>query len=246
MPRSRKVAIGASAIAASLLAFLIAPEATLWLRADHRTTGSVAEYALPDGSTAWLDVGSAISVDFTERERKVTLLRGNAWFDVRHGAEPPFRVAALNGMTQDIGTSFEVRRQSSRVDIAVSQGAVRVASDAERSKSIVLREGEGVAYDASGKLLRQSSRAPASIAAWRREELIIDRQPLAAAIREIGRYRSGPTWVWVDLSDRAPVNGAFRIDDADTALRDLAAVQGLTLTWLPGDIAIIRRGNPAR
>jgi len=245
MSPRHKAAVYASAIAASLLAVLTVPEAILRIEADHLTTTTIGEYALPDGSIAWLDAGSAISVDYGTHERKVTLLRGNAFFTVRHGEDRPFRVAALHGMVEDIGTSFEVRRQKAQVDVAVTEGVVRLTPDTSRNKAILLRRGEGAGYSDAGALLRQTASHPDGVAAWRRKELMIDRQPLASAIREIARYRSGPTWIWADLSDRAPVNGAFRIDDADTALRDLAAVQELSVTWLPGDIAIIRRGNPA-
>lgn len=245
MRRRHKTAVYAMAIAASLVAFLAIPEAILRMEADHLTTNAIGKYALPDGSIAWLDAGSAISIDYDTAERKVTLLRGNAYFTVRHGKDRPFRVAALGGMIEDIGTSFEVRRQKSKVDVAVTDGAVRLMPNTNGNTALVLRRGDGASYSESGVLLEQTTSSPDGVAAWRRKELMIDRQPISTAIHEIARYRSGPTWIWADLSGGAAVNGAFRIDDADTALRDLAAVQGLSVTWLPGDIAIIRRANTA-
>ncbi len=238
-PRRRVAATG-SLIAASLLAILAGPEALLRLEADHRTSSQVAQYQLADGSEAWLDAGSAISVDYTDQERRITLLRGNAYFTVAHGEPRPFRVAALDGVVEDIGTSFEVRRQPQQVDVAVTEGAVRVAGNKAMTRTITLREGQTARYDATGRLTNGSTGTPDAMAAWRREELMIDRQPLPAVIREIARYRSGPTWIWGDLDSREPVNGALRIDNADAALRDLAAVQGFRITWLPGGIAIIR------
>lgn len=239
----RRGAISVSALAASLLVFMAAPEAVLRMKADHRTSANVAEYSLPDGSIAWLDAGSAISVDFDAHERKITLLRGNAFFTVKHGGAKPFRVAALDGVIEDIGTSFEVRRAEDRVDVAVTQGAVRVAPGEADGQGIVLREGQGAGYDSSGAMTTGMASAPNAIAAWRREELMIDRQSLQSVIRQIARYRSGPTWIWADLDARRPVNGALRIGDADAALRDLAAVQGLAITWLPGGIAIVRNSK---
>lgn len=234
------VGVGIFAIAASLLILLLVPQASLWLRADHLTSSTIATYELPDGSLAWLDAGSAISVNYDDRGRRVQLLRGNAFFTVRHGEKRPFKVAALDGEVQDIGTSFEVRRGDAQVDVAVTQGAVRVSPANDRQSGIMLREGEGLAYGASGRLLSRSEPHPASVATWRRAELMIDRQPIAKVIREIARYRNGPTWIWADLPEDLLVNGAYRVDDADRTLGDLAAVQGLTITWAPGNIAIIR------
>lgn len=242
----RRVAAAATAIAASLLAVLATPEALLRIEADHRTGAHVAEYRLPDGSMAWLDAGSAIRVDFGADERRIRLLRGNAFFTVRHGEARPFRVSSRRGLVEDIGTSFEVRRGDSRVAVAVADGVVRVQPDTTSARAVILREGQGVAFDDAGQLGPVSASAPAGIAAWRRAELMIDRKPLPDVIREVARYRDGPTWVWVDLAARGPVSGALRVADADTALRDLAAEQGLAVTWLPGGLAIIREGDPAR
>ena len=239
-----RAAAAAAAVAASLLAAMIAPEAILRLEADHRTSTRVSEYNLPDGSRAWLDAGSAIRVDFGAQERKITLLRGNAFFTVRHGEARPFRVAASHGIVEDIGTSFEVRRGPALVNVAVAEGAVSVEAKGGGTQAIVLREGQSLAYGASGPSSLSRS-DPEGIAAWRREELMIDRQALADVIAEIGRYRSGPTWIWADLGARPPVSGALRIDDADAALRDLAAEQKLKIAWLPGGIAIVRNGNAA-
>ena len=239
----RRAAAATMAVAASLLAVMAAPEAILRLEADHRTGADVAEYRLPDGSAAWLDAGSAIRVDFGAQERKVTLLRGNAFFTVRHGEERPFRVAARQGIVEDIGTSFEVRRGDMRVDVAVTEGAVRVEPGGSGQRTVVLREGQSAAYDASGVLVRNPPSDPNGMAAWRRKELMLDRQALPAVVREVARYRNGPTWVWADLEGRAPVSGALRIGDADAALRDLAAEQGLKIVWLPGGVAIVRHGD---
>lgn len=242
--KRRRIAVAASAVAASLFAIMFAPDVMVRIEADHSTSAQVAQYRLSDGSTVWLDAGSAISVDYSPKERKVALLRGNAFFTVQHGENRPFRVAALQGMVEDIGTSFEVRRDEGHVDVAVTDGAVRVTGDRQPGGGVVLRAGERVTYDATGRMLSQSRLAATTVATWRRNELLIDRKPLAAVIGEIARYRRGPTWVWADLSAYRSVNGAFRVSDADTALRDLAAAQGLTITWLPGDIAIIRRVDP--
>lgn len=112
--------------------------------------------------------------------------------------------------------------------------------DSAGRQGLILRQGEEVGYTASHGLLGRKASHPASVAAWRRSELMIDRQPIGQVVREIARYRTGPTLIWADLSDDTLVNGAFRVDDANGALHELAAVNGLTITWTPGNIAIIR------
>ncbi|MCF8470740.1 MAG: FecR domain-containing protein, partial [Parvibaculum sp.] len=72
-----------------------APELKLWWQADYTTgTGQRATFELPDGSRMMLNTASAVSLDFDGEQRRVTLLKGEAYFDVRPGADPTFIVSA--------------------------------------------------------------------------------------------------------------------------------------------------------
>ena len=98
---ARRIWAAASTIAASIALIVAAPTLNVRLRADHRTaTGEVSTVVLPDRSTAMLDSGSAIAVRYSGAERRVELLQGRAWFEVRHGDNRPFRVAAAGGVTR--------------------------------------------------------------------------------------------------------------------------------------------------
>jgi transmembrane sensor len=52
-------------------------------------------------------------------------LAGRAWFNVKHEGRP-FSAEAMNGVTRDIGTAFEVAREDRAVEIGVAEG--RIAS----------------------------------------------------------------------------------------------------------------------
>lgn len=237
---SRPVSALSGAVAAGLMAAFFAPQALLWAKADYRTSAEVLRIALPDGSLAVLDSEAAIAVAFSGQQRHVELLAGNAFFTVRHGDARPFRVAASGGVIEDIGTSFEVRREADGTVVGVAEGAVKVSPRGiAEAASLRLQEGETVAYDETGSLRRGRSRSSADIAAWREGELLIDASSVAAAMTAVGRYRRGPTWIWADLSGGEPVSGAFRTDRADEALRAIANEAGLSVRWLPGGVAIV-------
>lgn len=228
-----------SAIAASLLLAVTGPSLLLHLRADHLTgTGEVRSFTLPDRSTAVLDTGSAIAVHYAAGERRIELLRGRAWFKVAHGDARPFRVEALGGMTQDIGTAFEVVRGDGDAAVSVSEGSVRVMA-ARGAMPFVLRAGERANYR-DGLAQRLAKATPDRIAAWRNGELLIDDMPLGEAIAKIARYRSGPTMVWADTADKPKVSGVFRTDRPDDALAALMTGAGLSLVQLPAGTVIIR------
>ena len=238
-PRLGKRAV-AGAVAACLALVLAGRDLPLRWQADHVTgTGMIRTVALADGSSAVLDSGSAIAVDYRNNERHVTLLRGRAWFDVAHGDARPFRVAAADGVTEDIGTAFEVaHRDADAVEVSVSEGAVRVAALPGRP-ALRLGVGDRARY-AGDRVSRITALRPDRIAAWRNGELLIDRLSLAQAIAEVRRYRDGPVVVLADLDKAKPVSAVFRTDRPDDALAALAAGAGLRLSRLPAGTIVIR------
>jgi len=236
--RRRLMHAAPAALAASLALAFFGPSLMIDLRADHRTaTGEVRSIALPDGTTAMLDSGSAISVAFDGDRRTVHLLAGRAWFDVHHEGRP-FMVEALDGETRDIGTGFEVRRDGGAVEVGVTNGMVQVRAPG-RSDGPTLRAGERVRYTADGMATLPAEPAT-QLAMWRRGELSIEQQPVRSAIAEIARYRSAPVWMIGDFSASEPVSGLFLIQRPDEALETIVKMRGLRTLRLPGGALIVR------
>ncbi|SEK01660.1 FecR family protein [Sphingobium sp. AP50] len=234
-----RVWLAAGAVAATL-AFL-APGMMIRLRADEMAgRGEVRTVALADGSTAMLDSDAAIAIHYDGQERRIDLLQGKAWFDVKHGDRRPFRVAASGGVTQDIGTAFEVDRGAAGVGVNVTQGAVRVRGTAS-GPGMLLGMAERARYGDDGALVRLKPGTVSSMAAWRRGLIVLDGRSVAEAIAEIGRYRPGYTLTFADLSAAPRISGIFRIDAPDEALRSVAQMAGLQVMTLPGGMMVLRR-----
>lgn len=243
LSRRRMMRFAPIALAASLAAFVMGPSLIIDLRADHRTAaGEVRTLALSDGTTAMLDSGSAISVDFSDGQRVVHLLEGRAWFDVHHEGRP-FMVTALGGVTRDIGTGFEVRHEGDIVEVSVTEGSVQVrAPDGTQGKPLMA--GERTRYSAAG--LDPLAPLPTSqFAAWRKGEILFEKQPVTTAIAEIARYRRATIWTLGDFGKVAPVSGVFLVERPDEALQTLARMRGLRVTTLPGGHLIVRPGAPS-
>ncbi|BAV63093.1 hypothetical protein SCLO_1000530 [Sphingobium cloacae] len=204
----RRQWIGA-AIAASLALF-IAVESDLptrW-RADVMTaTGEIREIRLPDGSTAMLNTGSAIA--FAPDGRTVTLLKGEAAFQVAPDPAHPFSVKAGKGASTALGTRFIVRQLGDGARVTVTEHSVRVAL---ARKSAVLREGEAIDYDAD----RLGASRPVSVAdadAWTRGRMRVVNRPLGEVVAELGRYHRGYIRVIGDDLAKRPVSGTFDVRD---------------------------------
>ena len=248
-PWHRRAAIRAGlavgALAASLALVVGFDDMTSSLRADYATAaGAQRSVTLADGSTVHLNTDSAIALRFTEGERRVELLRGEALFDVARDSERPFRVLAQGGVTQAIGTAFVVRDEGERVVVSVTAGHVAVTSPeadaAPTTATLAAKAGERVAYRHSEAPQFVGAVAPADAAPWRDGRLVMEGVPLANAIAELDRYKPGRILLLGDPSRYRPVSGVFALDQLGQALDGLAATHNLQVIHLTEYLLILR------
>jgi transmembrane sensor len=74
-----------------------APHALLLARSDLRSSDAPRVVQLDDGSTAVLDAGTALAIEFDGQQRHLRLLRGQAWFQVAHELAVPGRGGGRRG-----------------------------------------------------------------------------------------------------------------------------------------------------
>lgn len=221
-PVRRRWLIPAASLAlAAAIALVAGPAVVLRLQADHMSaTAEVRSLSLEDGSEVTLAPGSAIAVAFRPGERRVDLLKGEAFFTVTPDVARPFRVAAGTVEASVLGTAFDVRLDDGVVLVAVEEGTVRVAS---RVGAEILNAGQSLRVDGRGM---RASESPELASAWRRGRLYVQSRPLGEAVDTLRRYFSG-TIVIADfgLTDR-PITGVFDLADPVTALRGMAEAHG--------------------
>jgi transmembrane sensor len=224
--------------ATAVLAVLVgAPFAAHELADLHTGRGEVRRVALPDGSIAWLDSDSALDLRFTDGERRVSLLSGRAWFDVRRDPAHPFQVAALGGTVTDLDTAFSVARDGDEADVTVTQGRVRLAAGGSDQ---VLAQGSAVRWRAGAIPTAAPAVDPAQALAWTHGRLVLAGTPLKAAVAALGRYRPGATLLWPGADDKRPVSGVFSIAAIDAGLDTLAASQNLQVVRLSPWLTVLR------
>ena len=233
-----------NAALAACLAVLIGG-AVLWfgdptvvLRADYSTAPGVREsITLADGSSINLGPASAIAVHYTERERRIELLRGLAYF----AAEPlgdserrPFIVAAADGTARALGTRFMLQRIAETVEVTVIEHAVEVAlsrDDRERS-AVVVSPGQAVRYT-NAALGEVQSINPDHALAWQRGRLIVDHRPLGDVVAELNRYRRGLVVIADPALASRRVSGVFDTSDPDAALATIVRDLRIDSTYVP-------------
>lgn len=236
-------ALAGLALAAVLAVFLWLPGVLHFWTSDYHTDwGERRDITLDDGSRISLNTHSALSVEFSPKQRVIKLLEGEGYFRVSHDPGRPFIVFTAHGAAVVTGTAFNVREQSDRMTVTVTEGRVRVYPQSADDQPVELTAGLQVSGDGRdiGPVLRVDT---FQASAWREGLLVFTMQPLAAVVDELNRYFSGRI-VIADPRIRARVvSGAFdltRPRDIITAiestlgLRSIDLYSALTLLYQPG------------
>lgn len=222
--RRRRWAAAAGLALAASLALVAFPKVQLWLAADHQTgLAELRDVLLDDGSRVVLDARTAISVEYTATQRTVTLLSGQAYFEVTPTRERPFVVKAETVAVRVTGTTFNVGRSDDGVDVAVRSGSVAVSE-----------QGRGMVADlTAGQQLQLPRRgapvvgvtAPDDVAAWRERRLIVYDTPIREVVKQIARH-TNTVVVFVDggIADQ-PVTATVDLRRPDEALRTVVGLK---------------------
>lgn len=206
--------------------------------ADHGTeTGQRAKIPLPDGSMVLLNAESAMNVSFNADRRRVELVRGEAFFDVRLDTERPFEVAAGRSLTRVVGTAFSVTLQGGDTEVRVKRGHVRVTGD-DGGMAVDLTPGEGVTVTA-GHTGGAAAFAPQTAFAWTDGRFVFHDRPLAEVLNRLSRHHKDRVILATERLRRLRVSGNYRLDDPAAVVAALAEVAGADVIRLPGLLTVL-------
>lgn len=238
-PVSRR-SIVATVIAMGALAALT-PTLVLQVQADHITgTAQIRAVQLEDGSTVQIGPDSAIRLDFSANERRVTLLSGEASFDVTPNRMRPFRVATGNTVTTVLGTRFDVARLEASTSVGVAHGHVQVDAAAIGS-TYELQAGDWVRINKDGSVERASD-LPEYLLAGPGPRLAVRNRPVAEVVERLRPWFSGRIVIADDTVGKQPVTGVFDAADPVGALEAIVAPQGGRVLRVTPWLLIVAKG----
>lgn len=244
VPRPRRLRAGVAAalsLAACVLLALFLPSFAPALRADYASGAtSTLSVTLADGSRVTLDRNTALAVHFGEAERRVELLRGQAFFEVRRDPARPFRVVAGGATAEAVGTAYTVGRAGDRVRVAVSEGRVAVAAEASPGQTVALSPGEALHYTVEGALGGKFALDSGRALAWREGRVVFKARPLREALAELEHYHPGRILLLGNDGRFRPVSGVIDLEKLDQGLAALAATHGLSVIELTPYLTVLR------
>ncbi|WP_312365344.1 FecR family protein [Ensifer sp.] len=232
---------GAAAAAALCAALFFGPAVMLRLQADQLTaTAEIRTVKLEDGSTVVLGADSAIKSAIGDGGRKITLLAGEAFFDVVADGRP-FVVEAGGVEVEVLGTAFDVRMTSAATDVALAHGSVRTRFRDDMSSQATLAPGEVISIERDSGAETRGAIAVSDIATWREGRLYVTNQTIGSVVELIQRYH--PAWITVPDRGLAAkrVSGIYDLTRPDQALRALVGPYGGTVRSASPLLRVITR-----
>ena len=214
--------------------------------------GDIRTVALLDGSSVTLGGASKVRIAFSDDARKLTLIQGEAYFDVAKDPQRPFTVDAGEANVTALGTQFNVRRRDDRVTVAVIEGRVMV----EPTVSIVpipwigehiarfvkppkpLDAGNQAVVDESGVGAAAQLHDATLATSWQQGRLAFDNEPLRYVVQDVNRYASTPILIEDDTVGDLRITGAVLCDNLDGWLASLEKAFGLRVERSAGRIVL--------
>lgn len=191
--------------------------------------GGFERVLLADGSMVELDTATKIKVRFNGDHREVTLVRGQANFNVIRDAKRPFSVDAGDTTVRALGTIFSVRlREARQVEVLVAEGRVAIAPQGSKALDIDRADVRHLPTLSAGEVAvikpAQLSVKPMKVQApdierklsWTHGRATFEGETLAEAVDEFNRYTRRQLIIADPAIAGIRVGGSFEPSDPES------------------------------
>lgn len=220
------------------------------VRAEHFATrhGEQRSERFADGSLAYLDTDTSITVLYRHAERGVSVESGRVLFEVAHDASRPFRVRAGAAEVVAVGTRFDVYVEAGATLVTVVEGQVAVglaskagASNETTRRSPLLVAANQQVHIVDGQLPTSASPVDAQRATgWLRRHVSFDHRSLAEVVNEFNRYSSVPIVIETPELGSLMISGEFSVDDTESFIAFLRSLDGIAVQETPTRIRVYK------
>jgi transmembrane sensor len=207
---------------------------------------------LADNSVLHLNTDSAVSIRYNKSERLVTLVSGQAEFDVTHDSHRAFRVHAGAAEVTDLGTKFDVHLDQGSTVVTVIEGRVAVGPAGARGPMDRRQSGASqlVELKADQQIRVTEGQWPAApvtvdaerASAWLHGQVAFDNEPLALVAAELNRYASKPIEIETPALGVLKISGVFATDDPEAFIAFLRSLKGVRVEVTETQIRVSTAG----
>lgn len=159
--------------------------------------GGQYSVTLPDGSRVWLNAESSLyfPTAFTGKERSVTLT-GEAYFEIAHNAQIPFKVRANNMTVEVLGTHFNMMTYENEAltHTTLLEGSVKVTLNIKGEPVLTLAPGQQALLKKNAEAYSVLNTDTDAVTAWKNGKFRFNGDDIQTIMRQIER------WYDVDVS----------------------------------------------
>jgi len=219
-------------------------------RTYRTATGEIRDVVLPDGSIVGLDTQTELEWVGSPSDRRVRLLRGEAYFQVVHLAGRPFRIMLAHSQVQVLGTRFDVYQMADgdvRVSVVSGTVAVEALDDGQGvpSWSRRLSSGQQIEYSPVGLVADVHAIVAPKVIRWREGMMETQGEPLKDFVSDISRYTTERIVIADPRAATQQVGGAFSVRNVNATLDRLSHIAPVTVTHEQGEVILGYRAVPA-
>jgi transmembrane sensor len=213
--------------------------------------GERSTVTLEDGSVATLNTNSKVQIAYSDGERRVKLIKGQALFEVAKNPHRPFVVFAGDRRIVALGTAFDVRLDDNRVEVTLVEGRVAVETAAAITPPGLapakgrteLEPGEQLVAARGEPMLVKPANTD-RITSWRGGKLVFQDDALAEVVREVSRYSRTRIVIDDERIAQLRVSGVFRTGQADNFANAITEFFPLAVEQRgPNESALVWRKN---
>jgi len=208
-PRWAWSGLGLAALAAAALVIAVLPPPKTYRTA----VGGRMSAQLTDGSTVQLNTDTTLRVRFTHGQRRLELVKGQAFFDVAHDAARPFLVRAGAMEVRAVGTRFDVRHDGPDASVVLAEGKVRVRPERPGAADWALAPGQAITVRPDGQSTGPNRVDVAALTGWTRNLITFHDIALADAVAEMNRYAPSKISLAPGVPAQAKLSGVFSTGD---------------------------------
>lgn len=185
--------------------------------------GGQSTVALSDGSKLILDAGSRLEYpeNFSNESREIKL-EGEAYLEVEHDPQKPFRVHTANALIEVLGTKFNIRswKESNSVEVAVVDGKVALEISDNPKKQIILEKGFAGSLSSDGDLTNPERVDIDSYLSWMNGKISFDDVLFSEILAQVERWYD----IRFSLRDSTFINDRLTVSINKNSLRNVLDV----------------------
>ncbi|HXS57456.1 MAG TPA: FecR domain-containing protein [Hanamia sp.] len=150
--------------------------------------GGQYNVVLPDGTGVWLNAASSLHYPtaFSGKERKVEIT-GEAYFEVAHDADKPFKVLVKGAQIEVLGTHFNVNAYNDEpvMKTTLLEGKIKFTSG---TGSRLLSPGQQIQLQPNGEIKQVKDADIEQVIAWKNGTFSFDNTSIYEIMRQISRW----------------------------------------------------------